>query len=231
MVFTSSQDEFQNLNTACESLPESEIIPSASSSSPSNPWCSKHLSVCQAFAHAVPDVRNIICCRCLLLLLSLFHVTPLQPSWFQCSCPGLFQWSEVAQSCPTLCFPMDCSPPGSPLHGISQARILEWVATSFSRGPSRPRDWNRVSGIVGRHFTVWDTREVGLFHYPFIAPSQTWAAFPSCFSDTGLSEPKELAEPAHRHSLECRGRAVYISGGTSRESVNSGPTSSLEKQF
>ena len=48
--------------------------------------------------------------------------------------------SEVAQSCPTLCDPMDCSPPGSSIHGILQVRILEWVAISFSRGPSRPRD-------------------------------------------------------------------------------------------
>ena len=42
----------------------------------------------------------------------------------------------VAQSCPTLCHPMDCSPPGSSVHGILQARILEWVAISFSRGSS-----------------------------------------------------------------------------------------------
>ena len=41
--------------------------------------------------------------------------------------------SEVAQSCPTLCDPVDCSPPGSSTHGILQARILEWVAISFSR--------------------------------------------------------------------------------------------------
>ena len=50
-------------------------------------------------------------------------------------------WSEVAQSCPTLCDPVDCSPPGSPIHGISQARILEWVAISFSRGSSWSRNW------------------------------------------------------------------------------------------
>ena len=48
--------------------------------------------------------------------------------------------SEVAQSCLTLCDPMDCSPPGFSVHGILQARILEWVAISFSRGSSRPRD-------------------------------------------------------------------------------------------
>ena len=47
--------------------------------------------------------------------------------------------SEVAQSCLTLCDPMDCSLPGSSLHGILQAKILEWVAISFSRGSSQPR--------------------------------------------------------------------------------------------
>ena len=46
--------------------------------------------------------------------------------------------TEVAQSCPTLCNPVDCSPPGSSVHGILQARILEWVAISFSRGSSDP---------------------------------------------------------------------------------------------
>ena len=46
----------------------------------------------------------------------------------------------VAQSCPTRCDPMDCGPPGSSVHGILQARILEWIAIPFSRGSSRPRD-------------------------------------------------------------------------------------------
>ena len=68
--------------------------------------------------------------------------------------------SEVTQSCPTLCDPMDCSLPGSSVHGIFQATILEWVAISFSRGSSPSRDWNQVSRIVGRCFTVWATREV-----------------------------------------------------------------------
>ena len=57
-----------------------------------------------------------------------------------------------AQSCPTLCNPNDCSPPGSSVHGIFQARILEWVAIFYSRGSSWPRDQTRVSGIscIGR---------------------------------------------------------------------------------
>ena len=55
---------------------------------------------------------------------------------------------------------MDCSPPGSSVHGILQARILEWVAISFSRGSSQPRDQTRVSCTAGRFFTDWATRSV-----------------------------------------------------------------------
>ena len=67
--------------------------------------------------------------------------------------------SEVAQSCPTLCYPMDCSLPGSTVHGIFQARILEWVAISFSRRSSWPRDRTWVSCVVGRCFPIWATRD------------------------------------------------------------------------
>ena len=66
--------------------------------------------------------------------------------------------SEVAQLCPTLCNPVDCSPPGSSAW-ILQARILEWVAISFSRGSSQPRDWTQVSCIAGRCFNLWASRE------------------------------------------------------------------------
>ena len=70
--------------------------------------------------------------------------------------------SEVAQSCPTLCNPMDYSPLGSSVHGIFQARILEWVSISFSRGSSWPRDRTQVSCVAGRRFTNWATREAHL---------------------------------------------------------------------
>ena len=65
---------------------------------------------------------------------------------------------KIAQLCLTLCNPMDYSPPGSSVHGIIQARILEWVAISFSRGSSQPRDQTWVSCTEGRFFTVWATR-------------------------------------------------------------------------
>ena len=72
--------------------------------------------------------------------------------------------SEVAHSCPTLCDPMDCSLPGSSVRGIFQAKILEWVAISFSRRSSQPRDWTQVFCIVARRFTIWATREVLASH-------------------------------------------------------------------
>ena len=72
---------------------------------------------------------------------------------------ALSQKVLVSQWCLTLCNPMDCSPPGSSVHGILQARMLEWVAIPFSKGSSWPRDQILVSCIAGRFFTVWATRE------------------------------------------------------------------------
>ena len=72
----------------------------------------------------------------------------------------------AAQSCPTLCDLMDCSPPGSSVHGVLQTRILKWVAILFSRGYSQLRDLSRVSCIAGRFFTVWATREALNGVYP-----------------------------------------------------------------
>ena len=68
--------------------------------------------------------------------------------------------SSVAQSCPSLCDPMKCSPPGSSVYGIIQARILEWVAISSSRGSTWPRDWTCVS--CG--FLHWQVGSLPLSH-------------------------------------------------------------------
>ena len=57
---------------------------------------------------------------------------------------------------------MDCSLPETSVHGILQARILEWVAIPFSRGSSWPRDWTQVSSIAGGFFTIWATREASI---------------------------------------------------------------------
>ena len=65
----------------------------------------------------------------------------------------------ITQSCQTPCDHLDGRPPGSSVHGILQARILEWAAFPISRGFSRPRDWTQVSPIAGIFFTSWTTRE------------------------------------------------------------------------
>ena len=64
---------------------------------------------------------------------------------------------KVTQSCPTLCDPMDYR--DYTVHGILQAKILEWVAFSFSRASSQPRDQTQVSHIAAEFFTSWVTRE------------------------------------------------------------------------
>ena len=74
--------------------------------------------------------------------------------------------SVSSQSCSTLCNLMDCNPWSSSIHGILQARILQWGPILFSRGSSQPRDQTWVSHIAGKFFTVWATRE---------APWNTWA--------------------------------------------------------
>ena len=92
---------------------------------------------------------------------------------------GLKSESEVAQSCPTLYNPMDCSLSGSSVHGIFQARVLECIAISFSRGSSRSKNWTWVSRIAGRCFTVWATREALVMGW--ISP---WKIYPSSYPHT-----------------------------------------------
>ena len=73
----------------------------------------------------------------------------------------------ITKLCPTLWDPMDHSPPGSSVHGISQARTLEWVAISSSRGSSQPRDWT-CSSCIGRQILYhWAIREAPSFIIPF----------------------------------------------------------------
>ena len=77
----------------------------------------------------------------------------------QCAC------AHLAQSCLLLCDPMDCTLPGSSVHGISQPKILQWVAISFSRASSQPRDGTRVS-FIGRWILYhWPTRKAHSKHY------------------------------------------------------------------
>ena len=105
---------------------------------------------------------SVSCEVCCFPLWPGTHKVLLVPAKSLCFPRTLVKWSEVAQLHPTLCDPMDYSLPVSTIHGGFQARILEWVAISFSRRSSPPRDWTQVShmvGIVGRRFTVWATRK------------------------------------------------------------------------
>ena len=99
--------------------------------------------------------------------------------WKQPKCPSIDEWIKkmwyihirekkkmevlVTQLCLTFCDPKDYNLPGSSVHGILQARILEWVAITFSRGSSQPRHRTQVSHIAGRFFTIWATREAPSF--------------------------------------------------------------------
>ena len=83
--------------------------------------------------------------------------------------------SEVAQSCPTLCDPVDCSLPGSSVYGILQARIMEWIVISFCRGSSPPRDKTQVSCAVGRFFTTGPSGKPHQHCYQLVITSHYYA--------------------------------------------------------
>ena len=92
----------------------------------------------------------------------------------------------VSQWCPTLCNPMDCSPPGSSVHRVLQARILEWVAFPFSRGSSKPRGRTQVSCTAGRFITTSTTWE---------APYQGWSGMLVTQSCQTLCDPIDCSLP------------------------------------
>ena len=75
---------------------------------------------------------------------------------------------SVASVMSNTCNPMDCSPPGYSVYGILQARRLEWVAISLSRGSSRPRDRTQVSGIAGRFFTAEPLGKPDIYTLPCV---------------------------------------------------------------
>ena len=84
----------------------------------------------------------------------------------QGSCYSLIRRGLALKSSPDSCNPIDWSLPGSSIHRIFQARILEWGAISFSRGSSWPRDWTQVSCTAGRFFTNWATGQGS--HLPIV---------------------------------------------------------------
>ena len=117
-------------------------------------WMGEYILFCfNILKKIVSEVEHFLKCFLVIFIsytLPIFLVT--FPCWL------LRKWSEVAWLCLTVCHPMDCSLPGSTVHGIFQARILDWATISFSRGSSQTRDRTRVSYTADRRFTVWATR-------------------------------------------------------------------------
>ena len=121
--------------------------------------------------------------------------------------PGIYQSysvahinseSEVAQSCLTLCNPMDCSLPSSSVYGIFQAKVLEWVAVSFCRGSSQPQDRTPVFLIAGGRFSILSHQgsphiyihiQIQLFFsdsFPIWVIIEYWREFPVLYSRSFL---------------------------------------------
>ena len=82
--------------------------------------------------------------------------------------------SLAAKLCTTLCSAIDCSPPGSSVHGIFQARILEWVAISFSRGSFQPRNQTHVSCLAGRFFTTEPPGKPSYLYSTIFKKGESW---------------------------------------------------------
>ena len=105
---------------------------------------------CNIYSYIVPYILNY---STIYSVLAMYHVTISDMSAAACS---------VTQSCQTLCDPMHCSPPGSPVHEIFPARILEWVVISYSRGSSWPRDRTRIYCVscsdrqIIYHWATWE---------------------------------------------------------------------------
>ena len=108
----------------------------------------------------------------------------------------------LTQSCRTLYSPMVCSPPGSSVHGILQARILEWVAILFSKAASQPRDQTWVSHIAGTFFTVWATKE---------DPDDGDSKVHFNFRDVKIWKKKKVCYSSENHMPRL---SVHISHGT-----------------
>ena len=107
----------------------------------------------------------------MLIPCSSHQFLELYQPWMQCV------HVKLIQSCLTLCNPMDCSPPGSSVHGIFQARLLEWVAMPSSRGSSLSRDRTRVSCMgkqIPYHWRHLDSCSVGSLSVPRVC---SWSSY------------------------------------------------------
>ena len=94
-------------------------------------------------------------CLCFFLEVLWFQVLYLALKWLS----PWWHTRSIAQLCLTLWGPVDCGLSDSSVHGVLQSGMLQWIAISFLRGSSWPRDWSQVSCIAGRFFTIWATSE------------------------------------------------------------------------
>ena len=110
----------------------------------------QHAKVLCCWKTGPTSQRTLISLKLLIVdsWVTMYFLIFLFPSIYNICC------CLVAKACLTLCSLMDCSLPGSSVHGISQARILEWVAFSFTMESSRSRDWTGISCTAGRIFTL-----------------------------------------------------------------------------
>ena len=156
--------------TAARRVPCPSLVPRVCSSScPLSQWCHPSISSCHPlflFPSIFPRIRVLYTHTLSFVtfssIISYYKILSIVSCVMQQVTVDYLSYTwkvkvSVAQSCPTLCNPMDHRPPGSSVHGILQTRILEWVVTAFSRGSSWPRDWTQLSCIAGGFFTVWAT--------------------------------------------------------------------------
>ena len=115
-------------------------------------------------------------------------------------------YTKSLQSCPTLCDSMDCSPPGSSLHGILQTRILEWVAMPSSTGSSWPRDQTHVTYVscIGRrilyHCSTWE----GIWN-------NCWWDFPArILEPVAISFSRGYFQPRDQTCISCLAGGFFI---------------------
>ena len=125
-----------------------------------------------AFPKICSSPRNLICKE-------KFYGNLNSQNWLNCILFAKFKISHVKSMIQLLCNPMDFTPPGSSVLGISQARILEWVAISSSRGSSWPRDWTRVS-CIGKHHGSLLNGDSTPFHHMMLSlfSSLSWSLVP-----------------------------------------------------
>ena len=122
---------------------------------------------------------------------------------------------------------MDCSPPSSSVHGILQARILEWVAISFSRGSSQSRDRTQVSRIAGRRFNLCTTKEALKYKNPSTNIKDFKGGKEARLKEEGgggKGEAKGVALQTSPATYRCSGIMGLFPGPPEKEGLELGPT-------